>query len=170
MLAPFWYLLADTTAYSSPREPSLQFFPTTKVRPMATSAIAAPSNLSTTAASSLKLDDLLRVLLTELTHQNPLKPVDNKDFMAQIAQFASLESSQRLNQGIDQLLTLQAINQSVGLLGKRVTANADSGPVSGTVTALTLENGVPRMTITPASGPVVVGVSIGQLQLVRSSN
>src|SRR6266404_4527590 len=115
---------------------------------MATSAIGSTANLAS-AASGLKLDDLLRVLLTELTNQDPLKPVDNKDFIAQIAQFASLDSSQQLNQNVQQLLTLQAISQTVGLIGKTVSATTDTGAViNGQVTALSLTSGVPRMDIT----------------------
>lgn len=132
---------------------------------MATAPIGAP-NLAT-ATSSLKLDDLLKVLLTELTHQNPFKPVDNKDFMGQIAQFASLDSSQRLNQNIEQLLALQAINQSVGLIGKKVSATLDSGTVDGTVIAMTLSNGLPRLTIRDGNGTNFPNVAIGQLETIR---
>lgn len=129
--------------------------------------VAPTPGIGAAASAGLKLDDLLKVLLTELTHQNPFKPVDNKDFMAQIAQFSSLEASQQLNQNIEQLVTLQAINQSVGLIGKQVTALTDQGPVTGRVTALTLTNGLPRLTVT-GDNVVVPNVAIGQLQLVEN--
>jgi flagellar basal-body rod modification protein FlgD len=132
---------------------------------VATPAISPTPDI-TSAAQSLRLDDLLKVLLTELTHQNPFKPVDNKDFMAQIAQFASLNTSQQLNQNIEQLLTLQAIDQSVGLIGRNVTITTESGPESGKVTALTLTNGLPRLTV-EAADRTIVDVAIGQLQLVH---
>lgn len=129
---------------------------------MATAPIANIAN----AASSLRLDDLLRVLLTELTHQNPFKPVENKDFMSQIAQFASLDSSQRLNQSIDQLLTLQAMSQSVGLIGRRVSARLDNGTtINGVVDMLELINGLPRLTI-DSNGTLIRNVAIGQLLTV----
>jgi len=131
---------------------------------MATSAIAPASSAINSAASTLKLDDLLKVLLTELTNQDPLKPVDNKDFMAQIAQFASLDSSQQLNSNIQGLVSLQSVNQSVGLLGREVTAITDTGEVTGKVTAISLSGSVPTMTITPSGGASVVGVTLGQLK------
>jgi flagellar basal-body rod modification protein FlgD len=134
---------------------------------MATAPIGPTTNLSSTASANLKLDDLLRVLMTELTHQNPFKPVENKDFMAQIAQFASLDSSQRLNQNVEQMLLLQAVNQSVGLIGRTVTARADEGSITGKVIALSLADGVPRMTISTADGRSVVGIAIGDLELVQ---
>lgn len=118
------------------------------------------------AAAGLKLEDLLQVLLTELTHQNPLKPVENKDFMAQIAQFASLDSSQRLNQNIEQLLLVQAINQSVGLMGRNVSALVDGSTINGKVIAISLANGVPRLTI-ESNGVNVPNIAIGQLDTIR---
>ncbi len=135
---------------------------------MATSPIAPTGDLSSSAAGRLKLDDLLRVLLTELTHQNPFKPVDNKDFMGQIAQFASLDSSQRVSQGVEQLLTLQAINQSVGLIGKTVSATTDGGTIRGKVTAMTLTNGLPRVTL-DSNGQITTGIAIGQIETVENA-
>jgi flagellar basal-body rod modification protein FlgD len=136
---------------------------------MATAPIGSATELASAASARLKLDDLLRVLLTELTHQNPFKPVDNKDFMAQIAQFASLDSSLRLNTSIEQLIALQAVNQSVGLIGRVVSANTDQGVVNGRVTALSLVGGVPRMTIAEdgGNGRVFTNIAIGDLQTVR---
>jgi flagellar basal-body rod modification protein FlgD len=136
---------------------------------MATAPIGSATELASAASARLKLDDLLRVLLTELTHQNPFKPVDNKDFMAQIAQFASLDSSLRLNTSIEQLIALQAVNQSVGLIGRVVSANTDQGVVNGRVTALSLTGGVPRMTIAEdgGNGRVFTNIAIGDLQTIR---
>jgi flagellar basal-body rod modification protein FlgD len=131
---------------------------------MATSPITA---LAAPSAARLSMEDLLRVLLTELTHQDPLKPVENKDFMAQIAQFSSLDATQRLNGHLEQLLTLQSVNQSVGLLGKTVAALTEGGPVTGQVSALSLVEGQPRLTLTTADGRTVAGVTVGQLQTVR---
>ena len=135
---------------------------------MATTAVSPTSSINN-AATNLNLNDLLQVLLTELTHQDPLKPVDDTDFMGQIAQFASLDSTQQLNQNMQQLLTLQALNQSVGLIGRTVSASTQSGSfINGTVSALQLSNGVPTMTVTTSTGDVT-GIAIGDLQTVRSN-
>jgi flagellar basal-body rod modification protein FlgD len=126
----------------------------------------APTSLAD-AAQSLSLNDLLNVLLTELSNQDPLKPVDNKDFIAQIAQFSSLDVTQQLNQNMQQLLTVQAISQSVGLFGRTVSATLSTGTViNGQVIALDLQNGVPRMTVRTSSGDIP-GIAIGQLTTVR---
>ena len=131
---------------------------------MAIAPVGSTPNIA--ANAGLQLDDLLQVLLTELTHQDPFKPVENKDFMAQIAQFASLDSSQQLNQNIVQLLALQALNQSVGLIGRTVTATTESGKFTGRVTAITLQDGAPRLTITATDGRVALNVAIGELETI----
>jgi flagellar basal-body rod modification protein FlgD len=106
-------------------------------------------------------------MLTELTYQNPLKPVENKDFMTQIAQFSSLDASQKLNTNLERLLSLQSVNQSVGLLGKTVSATTDTGSVTGQVTALSLVSGDPQLTIKTTTGETVSGIGIGQLETIR---
>lgn len=133
---------------------------------MATSPIGPSGGVSSTA-SSLSMEDLLRVMLTELTYQNPLKPVENKDFMTQIAQFSSLDASQRLNQNLERLLSLQSVNQSVGLLGKTVSATTPTGSVTGQVTALSLISGEPQLTLTTADGSTIANIGIGQVETVR---
>ena len=133
---------------------------------MATS-IDTTSSVAGSAASSLSMQDLLRVMLTELTYQNPLKPVENKDFMTQIAQFSSLDASQRLNTNLERLLSLQSVNQSVGLLGKTVSATTDAGSITGQVTALSLVSGDPQLTIKTTTGETVSGIGIGQLETIR---
>jgi len=118
--------------------------------------------------SGLNLNDLLQVLLTELTNQDPLKPVDNTQFMAQIAQFTTLEATQEVNQNIQQLVALQAITQTVGLIGRNVSALTDSGTtVAGRVSDITFVNGAPQLTITKTDTTVVPGIAIGNLQTIQ---
>jgi len=134
---------------------------------MATDSIQATANVANTAAGNLKLNDLLKVLLTELTHQDPLKPVDNTQFLSQIAQFASLDASQQLNQNIQQLVSLQAVSQSVGLIGRTVTATTSSGTVTGTVGTVSLVGTVPTFSITTRpDNRVIPNVTIGQIQTI----
>lgn len=136
---------------------------------MTISAISAPQSSSSTnlQASSLGLQDFLKVLLTQLSYQDPLKPMDNQEFMAQIAQFTSVEQTQQLNTKIETLINNQAALQSVGLIGRTVDATTTSGTLTGTVTALSLQGSSPSLSVKTASGSVIDGISIGQIVAVR---
>jgi flagellar basal-body rod modification protein FlgD len=130
-------------------------------------AIDPTSSIASNVRSSLDLQGLLNVLLAEMTNQNPLKPVENKDFMAQVAQFASLDVTQQLNQNILQLLSLQALNQTVALVNRNVSAAlADGTTITGKVTAVTVTpEGAVRMTITGTSA-TFTDISISQIRMV----
>ncbi len=115
---------------------------------------------------SLGLQDFMKILLTQLTYQDPLKPMDNQQFMSQIAQFTTLEQSQQLNQKIDQLLAIESATQSIGLIGKTVNVSAASGPLSGVVIALSFSTGDPQLTVHTTAGDVT-GISLSQVVSVH---
>jgi flagellar basal-body rod modification protein FlgD len=50
----------------------------------------------TTGPKQLGQDEFLKLLVTQLQHQNPLKPLDNQDFIAQTAQFSQLNQMTEL--------------------------------------------------------------------------
>lgn len=127
-----------------------------------TSAASAPS-----AAASLGLQDFVKVLTTQLTYQDPLKPMDNQEFMAQMAQFTALEQTQQLNDRVQQLVDNQAALQSVGLIGRTVDFTTASGRSSGTVTALSLQGDSPILSVALPGGSVLDNVSVSQLTSIR---
>ena len=132
---------------------------------MSTSPVAATS--ASSSAASLTIQDFLKVLLTQLTYQDPLKPLDNQQFMAQIAQFTTLEQAQQTNSGITQLVANQAALSSVGLIGRAVDVTTTTGPVTGTVSALSLAGSTPQLTITTAAGDTLTNIDLGQVTAVR---
>lgn len=129
-------------------------------------AISALSGVNA-ASASLSMEDLLKVMLTELTYQDPMKPVENKDFMAQIAQFSSLDASRQLNASIEKLLQMQSLSQSVGLLGKTVDAQTATGSITGQVKSLSMAGTEPQLTLQLVGGETVAGITLGQIQNVR---
>lgn len=123
---------------------------------------ATPANLS---VSQL---DFLRILVTQLSFQDPMKPMDNQEFVAQLAQFTSLEQARQLTQGSETLLAIQSVTQAVGLIGRTVEVAAAAGPAGqGTVTTVTFQNGQPLLTIQQAGGAFLTGVSPAAVTLVR---
>jgi flagellar basal-body rod modification protein FlgD len=117
--------------------------------------------------NSLGLQDFLNILLTQLTYQDPLKPMDNQQFMAQMAQFTALQQAQETNSKIDQLVASQSVSQSVGLLGRTVDFVDASGTRTGVVSALSFAAGTPALTVALANGQRVGDISLGQVAAVR---
>lgn len=123
---------------------------------------------SAAAGNTLTLEDFLKVLLTQLTYQDPMKPMNNQEFMAQVAQFTTLEQTQQLNEGIQTLLNNQSSLQSVGLIGRTVDITTESGPLTGTVSALSLAGVSPQLTVNlPGGAGTVHNVSLAQITSVR---
>lgn len=133
---------------------------------MTISSVAAVST-PTSSAANMTLEDFLKVLLTQLTYQDPLKPMDNQQFMAQIAQFTTLQQAQLTNAGIEQLLTNQAALQSVGLIGRTIDITTPTGLVTGTVSALSLAGSTPQLTLTTTGGFTLSNVDLSQISAVR---
>lgn len=133
---------------------------------MAIDAIGS-SGTTNLQANSLGMEDFLKILLTQLTYQDPLKPMDNQQFMAQMAQFTSLEQTQQLNNKIATLITNQAALQSVGLIGKTVDITTSTGAVTGTVSALSLAGDSPLLTVRTTAGATLTDISLSQLVAVR---
>lgn len=131
---------------------------------MTISAVSGAS--SSTPSNSLTLQDFLQVLMTQLTYQDPLKPMDNQQFMAQIAQFTSLEQTQQVNTNIQTLVSNQAAQQSIGLIGHAVNISTANGPVAGTVTAIDLSGATPQLTLKTSAGNLT-GISLGQITSVQ---
>ncbi len=85
-------------------------------------------------------NDFLNLLVTQLRYQDPLKPVDDKEFIAQMAQFSSLEQMQNMNGSMTK-------SQAFTLIGKVITATTtddktlEVNAVQGTVTSVKMKDG-----------------------------
>lgn len=135
-------------------------------------AVEALGNINTAATTTVpqsvvNQDDFLKILLTQLQFQDPLKPMDNQQFMAQMAQFSTLQQTQQLTDRVDQLLSIQSATQSIGLLGKTVEVQTADGSVSGQVISLSLANGTPSLSLNLTSGQVLTGIGLSQIVSVK---
>ena len=126
------------------------------------------SSASATQANPMGMEDFLKILLTQLTYQDPLKPMDNQEFMAQMAQFTSLEQTQQLNEKMSTLITNQAALQSVGLIGRTVDITTNTGgPATGKVTSLSLTGDSPALSVTTTAGVTLSNINLSQITAVR---
>lgn len=114
-------------------------------------------------SANISIQDFLRILTTQLNNQDPLKPMDNAAFVAQLAQFSALQEAQQTNDKLDSLLNVQAASQSIGLIGKTVAVNSSGTTSSGTVTGLDFSSGQAQLSVTVTGGQVLTGISLSQI-------
>jgi flagellar basal-body rod modification protein FlgD len=88
-------------------------------------------------AVNMGQDEYMKLFMQELTYQDPLKPIDNREFMAQMAQFSSLQQAVGTNSGVQQLLKLAEENRGLNLLGRKV--KVDGQALSGEVKSVLLQ-------------------------------
>lgn len=134
---------------------------------MSIEAVGGSGSATGLQANSLTQQDFLKVLLTQLTYQDPMKPMDNQQFMAQLAQFSTLQQTQQLNTNIETLISNQSALQSVGLIGRTVDVSTDNGNVTGTVMALALSGTSPMLTVKTSAGATLTNIGLGQVLNVR---
>ncbi|MGN8064560.1 flagellar hook capping FlgD N-terminal domain-containing protein [Ralstonia sp. 22111] len=134
---------------------------------MTITSASSVASAGSSQVNNLNMQDFLKVLLTQLTYQDPLKPMDNQQFMAQIAQFTALGQSQQMNSNIETLVSNQASLQSVGLIGRTVDITTSSGTLTGTVSALSLSGTSPQLTINAGSGGTLSNIDLSQVIAVR---
>ncbi len=113
--------------------------------------VTPPSPATTTGSSgvttpvmphqTLGQADFLKLLVTQMTSQDPLNPQSGTDFVAQMAQFSTLQSSQVMQ---SDMATLQANS----LIGRTVSVtSAGSAPTAGVVSAVQIQAGTPQVVV-----------------------
>lgn len=106
-----------------------------------TSSSTASSTSSSSSTSTLGMDAFLQLLVTQLQYQDPLSPMDDKEFVAELAQFSSLEQLTEINTGIENLSSIgqeQQLLGAVNFIGKTIEANGTAVSLSeGTASAVT---------------------------------
>lgn len=91
----------------------------------------AEKEFASTASSGnddLGKDAFLQLLVTQLSNQDPLNPMEDKEFVAELSQFSSLEQLTNLNEGMENLIDAtkrQDLISAVSFMGKEVTASGD---------------------------------------------
>ena len=88
---------------------------------------------------SLDYDSFLQLLIAQMKNQDPTKPTDPSQFVAQLASFSSVEQAIKTNNKLDTMMTSLALSQAEGFIGRTV-ASAD-GSVQGTVAGIRIITG-----------------------------
>jgi flagellar basal-body rod modification protein FlgD len=94
-------------------------------------------------SSQLGRDQFMRLLVTQMRNQNPLDPIKDAEFIAQLAQFSSLEGIERLNANFSDMLALQQLTQGANLVGRTVIYQRSDSltPERGVVDGVSVQSG-----------------------------
>jgi flagellar basal-body rod modification protein FlgD len=103
--------------------------------------------------NQLGKDAFLKLLTTQLQHQDPLNPMEDSEFMGQMAQFSTLEQITNMAHANTAMADNLAFNKSVSLIGRTVTyLGEDDQPHTGTVERVTTTDGKPALTVGGTDG------------------
>ena len=93
-------------------------------------------------------DDFLQLLVTQMRNQDPMAPMQDTEFIAQMAQFTSLEQSRKMSEDMAEMRSQTSFQQGVGLLNQQVTVKVgEEAPLTGIVTELQMVEGEPQLLI-----------------------
>lgn len=125
------------------------------------------SKTETFGKQSLGQEDFMRLLLKELSHQDPLNPMDSKEFTVQMTQFSSLEGINDINKNLNNLISFQQSMQNAtvtNMIGKTVTVDGNSTYLNGMASMnydLSGDAAKVRIIVSNGSGRVVRSEDIG---------
>ena len=88
-------------------------------------------------SQNLGKEDFLKILLTQLSHQDPTAPMEDKEFIAQMAQFSSLEQMTNMAADFAKMARMLRGTEASGALGKAVEISLEDETVQGVVRAVT---------------------------------
>lgn len=89
--------------------------------------------------STLDYDSFLKLLVAEMSHQDPLNPTDSTQYISQFASFSSVEQAIQTNKKLDSMMAVSALTQANSLIGR--TATSADGEVTGVVEAVRVVDG-----------------------------
>jgi flagellar basal-body rod modification protein FlgD len=126
-----------------------------------TTQIPTGANQGTQQTSKTAVDyqSFLKLLIAEMKNQDPTKPMDSTQYVAQLATFSQVEQSVQTNTKLDQIMQSSALSQADALIGRSITS-AD-GKTTGVVASVKLaSNGLIAVLQNGTEVPVGAGVSI----------
>ena len=126
-----------------------------------TTTIPTGANQGTQKTSKTAVDyqSFLKLLIAEMKNQDPTKPMDSTQYVAQLATVSQVEQSVQTNTKLDQIMQSSALSQADALIGRSITS-AD-GKTTGVVASVKLaSNGLIAVLQNGTEVPVGAGVSI----------
>ncbi|WP_248750103.1 flagellar hook assembly protein FlgD [Pseudomonas sp. MWU15-20650] len=159
--------IVDTTS-TTPNTPVQDLF-NSKVKTATDNSGLAAASTAATGNQALGKDAFLQLLVTQLKNQNPLSPQDNGAFVAQLAQFSSLEGINTLNDSVNAISSNFSSSQALqasSLVGRSIITQTNQAMVdtsksmTGSV-AVTAATGNVSVKVTDKDGNVVRTIDMG---------
>lgn len=114
---------------------------------------AANSQLNRETGGALGKDDFLKLFSTQMAHQDPMKPMEDSQFMGQMASFSTLEQVSKLAAASEELAARMTMSSAIGFIGRTVTyTDAAGAPSTGVVERVSTEGGKPVLTVAGVGG------------------
>lgn len=139
--------------------------PTSPINSLSGPAAASGDTLARLPMKVLGQEDFLKLLVAQLSAQDPLNPQKDTEFIAQMAQFSALEQSKTMQSDIAGLRSQQSLLQANALLGRQVNLQTDPNhTVSGVVSAVRLEAGMPKIVVNDQAYDMASLLSVSLVQ------
>ncbi|WP_425530909.1 flagellar hook assembly protein FlgD [Mesorhizobium retamae] len=111
--------------------------------------------------TSVDYQSFLKLLMAQMKNQDPTKPMDSTEYVAQLAQFSQVEQSVQMNTKLEYILQSSALSQADSLIGRQLTS-AD-GSITGVVKEVRLaSDGLIAVLNDGKEVPVLPGVVVKQ--------
>lgn len=126
------------------------------------SSTASAVTSAVTSNQFVSQNTFLQLLITQLKNQDPLNPEDSSQFVAQLAQFSSVEQMTQMNQGLETVLE----NSATSLIGQTVTvadSTTQSGFASGTVSGIVYYANGPAVQVNGKNYPLSAIQNVGNI-------
>ena len=121
--------------------------------PSLNSTPAAKTQAASGTNSAMGKDQFLKLFVAQLQHQDPMNPMQDADFMGQMASFSTLEQVSNMALENSRMSQNLASSNAIGLIGRNVTW-VDENDVShtGRVESVKTTDGVPSLTVGGVDG------------------
>ena len=106
------------------------------------------TNVAAAGSNALDSNQFMEILMAELTHQNPLEPMDNAEMMNQFSQLNSLQELRDIHTAVDKLAASNQVIYLASLIGKTVKVNRPDGNIlEGVVSEVITEKDNPQLMV-----------------------
>jgi flagellar basal-body rod modification protein FlgD len=125
----------------------------TTIPPTGSTPLDSTQRERTDGSGTLMQDDFLKLFVAQMQHQDPMNPLSDSDFLAQMAQFSTLEQTTNLVANSTTIVDSLNSGTALGLIGRTVTWTDESDEQhTGVVEKVTTAGGTPLLTVAGTEG------------------